>query len=127
MDNCCVKKIKEMHDLVDYTWWFQMFVLSSPFILLIPDLDPTSGKSDLVQSSIQKCSEMGFGIAMNHVNKNKSLPDFVDAVKAIEKIKYDRLRLICVGHMRSHALREKHIANFWNRMAVVYDNAFFAK
>jgi hypothetical protein len=127
MNDCCVKAIKEIHDYIDDTWWFQVFILASPFVLIVAELDTHLSKADLVQACIQHCGEIGYGIAMNNVTKNQTLPDFVDAVKAFEKFQYDRIKTFTTSHMTSHILSEKHIANFWNQMSIVYDNAFFSK
>ena len=126
MDNCCVETVKKMHDITDYFWWFQRFILASPFILLIPDFDPTAGTRDLVQTGLQKSGELAYSMASNVVYKNKTLPDFADAVKAIGKMNYDRLRLEAQAHaMRhSHGMKEKHIANFWHNMGQAYNDAF---
>lgn len=127
MIDCCVAKLEEMHGITDYLWWFQRFIMASPFILIIPDLDPTAGANDLLQTGMQKGAELGYSMASNIVYKNKALPDFVDAVKAIGKINYDRLRLVAFAHGNSHLLKEKDIANFWHNMSGAYFEAFNGK
>ncbi len=124
MNDCCVENLKKMHDTADYFWWFQRFIAASPFILIIPDFDPTSGMEDLVQSGLQKGIELGYPMAMSVMYKNQSLPDFADAVRAIGKISYDRLRLYAQSHAVRHTPREMDIANFWTKMAIAYDKAF---
>lgn len=124
MIDCCVAKLEEMHDVANYFWWFQRFIMASPFILIIPDLDPTSGTNDLLQTGLQKSGEMAYSMASNVVYKNKKLPDFVDAVKAIGKISYDRLRLMATSHATLHITKDKDISNFWFNMAQAYNDAF---
>ena len=118
-----------LNDITDYFWWFQRFILASPFILLIPDFDPTSGTNDLIQTGLQKSGELAYSMATNTVYKNKTLPDFADAVKAIGKMNYDRLRLAAQAHAmhHSHSMKEKDIANFWHNMGQAYNDAFNGK
>lgn len=125
MIDCCVKKMEELHDVTNYLWWFQRFIMASPFILLIPDFDPTAGANDLLQTGLQKSAEMAYSKAFTAVHKNKSLPDFVDAVKAIGKFNYDRLRLLAFQHGNHHLPREKDIANYWHTLSGVYNDAFY--
>lgn len=127
MIDCCVAKLEEMHGITDYFWWFQRFIMASPFILIIPDLDPTSGTNDLLQTGLQKSGEMAYSLASNVVYKNKTLPDFVDAVKAIGKMNYDRLRLVAMAHSTHHITGDKAIANFWFNMSQAYNDAFNGK
>jgi hypothetical protein len=119
--------VEEMHGIANYFWWFQRFILASPFVLIIPEFDPTSETNDLLQSGIQKGVELGYSMASNIVYKNKQLPDFADAVKAIGKISYDRLRLMATSHATLHLPKEKDIANFWMNMATAYNDAFNGK
>ncbi len=116
-----------MHGLADYFWWFQRFVAASPFVLIIPDLDPTSGSRDLLQTGLQKSGEMAYSMASNTVYKNKTLPDFVDAVRNIGRISYGQLRDTATSHATLHITKDKSIANFWMNMARAYDDAFSAK
>jgi hypothetical protein len=127
MIDCCLAKLEEMHGITNYFWWFQRFIMASPFILIIPDLDPTAETNDLIQSGIQKSVELGYSMASNVVYKNKQLPDFVDAVKAIGKISYDRLRLVAASHATLHITRDKDISNFRFNMAQAYNDAFNGK
>lgn len=124
MNDCCVENLKKMHAKADYFWWFQRFVAASPFVLIIPDFDPTSGLEDLLQTGTQKSIEIGYGLASNAVYKNQSLPDFADAVKAIGKISYNELRRDAQAHAVRHTPKELDIANFWTKMAIAYDKAF---
>ena len=124
MIDCCVAKLNEMHDMTNYLWWFQRFIMASPFILLIPDLDPTMGTKDLIATGMQKSAELGYTMASDIVYKNKTLPDFVDAVKAIGKTNYDYLRDLATAHQNRHILKEKHIANFWFNLGSAYNDAF---
>jgi hypothetical protein len=124
MIDCCVAKLGEMHDIADYYWWFQRFMMASPFILLIPDFDPTSGASDLLQTGLQKCGEMAVSKALNHVHKNKSLPDFVDAVKGLSTAKFYQMSQIAAAHAVRHTPREMDMANFWHNLGRVYTEAF---
>jgi hypothetical protein len=127
MIDCCVAKLEEMHKVANYFWWFQQFIMASPFILIIPDLDPTSGTNDLLQTGLQKSGEMAYSMASNVVYKNKQLPDFVDAVKAIGKISYDQLRTAAFSHGTLHITKDRDIANFWFNMSQAYNDAFNGK
>ena len=127
MIDCCVNKLEEMHGIANYFWWFQRFILASPFVLIIPDFDPTSETNDLLQSGIQKGVELGYSMASNIVYKNKQLPDFVDAVKAIGRISYGQLRDLATSHATLHITKDKSIANFWFNMSRAYDDAFNGK
>jgi len=127
MIDCCVAKLEEMHGIANYFWWFQRFILASPFILIIPDLDPTSGTGDLLQTGLQKSGEMAYTMASNVVYKNKSLPDFVDAVKNIGRLSYGQLRDAATSHGTLHITKDKSITNFWFNMARAYDDAFSAR
>lgn len=124
MIDCCVEKLKEMHEVTDYFWWFQRFVLASPFILLVPDFDPTSSATGLLQTGLQKSGEMGVSKAITSVNQNKSLPDFVDAVKAIGKIQNGVLAQLAMGHGTNHIFRDKEMAGFWHNLAQTYTETF---
>lgn len=126
MIDCCVKQLEYMHGIADYFWWFQRFLAATPFILIIPELDPTAGSKDLLQTGLQKSGEMAYSLASNKVYKNKSLPDFVDAVKAIGRISYGQLRDAAASHGTSHAfsMKEREIMNFWMNLAMAYDEAF---
>lgn len=127
MIDCCVEKLKYMHGIADYFWWFQRFVAASPFILIVPELDPTSSSRELLQTGIQKSGEMAYSMASGKVYKNKALPDFVDAVKNIGRISYGQLRDAAASHATLHIPREMDIANFWHNMAIAYDEAFSSR
>jgi len=66
-------------------------------------------------------------MASNIVYKNKRTPDFVDAVKAIGKIYYDRVRLVAFAHGNKHLPKEMEIANFWQNLSSAYNDAFNGK
>jgi hypothetical protein len=125
MIDCCVEQLKEVHEVADYTWWFQRFVLASPFVLLIPDFDPTAGTSDLLQTGVQKAGEMAFSTASAMVIKNQNMPDFVDTVKNLGKIAVGKQMQLCQYHMLRHTGREPEIAAFWNKLGETYKHAFF--
>lgn len=124
MVDCCVATLEELHEVADYFWWFQRFILASPFVLLIPDFDPTSPPSDLLQLGLQKCGEMGVSKAMNVMHKNKSLPDFVDAVKGLGTAKYYVMTQLAMAHYMQHRRKDVEMANFWQNLAQTYTEAF---
>lgn len=124
MINCCLLKLEELHDVADYFWWFQRFFMASPFILLVPDFDPTSSATGLLQTGLQKCGEMGVSKAITLVNKNKSPPDFVDAVKGIITAKYYVMTQLAMGHHNHHLFRNKEMQGFWVNLAQTYTEAF---
>lgn len=124
MIDCCVAKLEEMHDVADYFWWFQRFFMASPFILLVPDFDPTSSATGLLKTGLQKCGEMGVSKAITLVNNNKSLPDFVDAVKGLDSAKYYVLTQLAMGHHNQHLFKEKKMQGFWKNLAQTYTEAF---
>ncbi len=124
MIDCCVTQLKEIHELADYVWWFQRFVLASPFILPIPDFDTTAGTTDLLQTGIQKAGEMGVSTALTMVQKNQKMPDFVDTVQNLGEIAVHKQMAACRHHQLYHITRRGHdIAVFWERLANVYNNA----
>lgn len=125
MIDCCVAQLKEVHDVADYTWWFQRFILASPFVLLIPDFDPTAGTSGLLQTGLQKAGEMGVSMAITMVQKNQKMPDFVDTVKNLGKIAVGTQMNLCYHHMLRHTGKQADIAAFWTKLGDTYKNAFF--
>lgn len=127
MNNCCVDNLKEMHDFIDDTWWYEAFILSSPFILIIPSLNPAAGNRALLKQCVQRAGTIGVNTALNNVTSTKSRPDFVDAVKAIQQMKIYKLMEMCTKHIGFHTLKDRHIGNFWANMATAYKDAFFAK
>lgn len=129
MIDCCVKQLEYMHGIADYFLWFQRFIMASPFILIIPELDPTASSRELLQSGIQKSGEIAYSLASNKIYQNKSLPDFVDAVKNIGRISYGQLSAAAASHGKSHAfnMKERDIFNFWMNMGAAYDEAFRAR
>ncbi|MCW5959918.1 MAG: hypothetical protein KIS76_07130 [Pyrinomonadaceae bacterium] len=126
MDDCCIKNLENMHYVTDQFWWLQRFVLASPFILLIPDLDPTMGTKEIVEMGLEKASVYTYEQASSSLNKNKTLPDFVDTVKNIGKGSYSELRMMAAGHIGKHSfsMKERKVAGYWGSMAIAYDKAF---
>ena len=130
MINCCVENFKKMHEQTNSFWWFQRFILASPFILILPDFDPTQGTNDLLQNGILKANEVSSQFATQLVRQRKSLPDFVDTVKAIGLMNYQRLSQTAMDHSNGHAIKaglsgeNKTLANFWSNLAKAYTAAF---
>jgi hypothetical protein len=129
MNDCCVEQLNEMHEVADYFWWFQRFIAASPFILLIPDMDPTVGTKDLIATTAEKASVMTFEVANSRIHKNKTLPDFADAVRALGRISAGELAQLASSHGASHALplRDAKIKNFWMNMSAAYVQALLGK
>lgn len=125
MDDCCVETLKEIHDVADYVWWFQRYILASPFVLIIPDFDPTAGARDLIQTGTQKAGEMVVGKALNVMMENKSLPDFVDTVKNLGKIAVGKQMQMANYHELRHAGKDPAEAQFWRQMGQTYNDAFY--
>lgn len=126
MNDCCVEQLKQVHEVADYTWWFQRFILASPFVLLISDFDPSAGTGDLLQTGLQKVGEMGVSTAIGLVQKNKKMPDFVDTVKNLGKIAVSKQMQLCHYHMLRHSGKETEIAAFWAKLGETYKQAFYS-
>jgi hypothetical protein len=131
MIDCCVKNFEVMHEITDSFWWFQRFVFASPFVLVLPDLDPTMGSKELVELGLDLTKRLTYDEALGKIQKNRGLPDFADTVKNIGSMSYNELRRQAQSHANFHIYRisatEKKIGNFWINIVGAYDQAFSSK
>lgn len=128
MNDCCVDNLKEIHAIADYTFGFQRFILASPFILLIPNIDATANNNDLVQIGMEMAGSITVSEALQRVNRNQKLPDFVDTVKNLGKIASRQQMQICYLHALEHSKKGESDYNaFWMKTGDAYKNAMFGK
>ncbi|HUF03759.1 MAG TPA: hypothetical protein VMM38_06245 [Aridibacter sp.] len=125
MDDCCVDTLKEIHDVAEYVWRFQRFVPASPFVLIIPEFDPTADAKDLVWTGTQKAGEMLVSKALNVMMENMSLPDLLDTVKNLGKIAVGKQMQLANYHELRHAGKDPAEAAFWRQMGQTYKDAFY--
>lgn len=128
MIDCCVDNLKEIHAVADYTLGFQRFVMASPFLLLIPNFDPTARTKDQIQVGLEMAGSIPVSEAIQRVNRNQKLPDFVDTVANLGRTGASTQMNLCYRHSLQHAAKmESDYAAFWQKMGDTYKKAMDGK
>lgn len=121
MERCCAEKIVEMQGDVQAGKWLKLLLAASPFILIIPDLDPSTDLGGARDAVIEKIVNLAADKALGNVNKTAALPDFADACRAADCATVNSLAQRASEHMVRHfGSKEFHV---WQRMAEAYTNA----
>lgn len=122
MKKCCSEKIVEMQEDVQAGKWLKLLLAASPFILVVPNLDPTTdidGARDFVVEEIIKISVEK---AKSTVDKTVSLPDFADACQAADCFTVNSLAQKASSHAVMHSVASTEF-QIWTRMARGYAEA----
>ncbi|HMS09563.1 MAG TPA: hypothetical protein PKE66_08775 [Pyrinomonadaceae bacterium] len=98
----------------------QVFLAASPFILILPDLLPPGSASEAVETLAEKLAVMAGEKVVANVTNSASLPDFADAVRAVNAIALGRMHQLAQIHSLRHAQGITE-GQLWKSLREIYD------
>ncbi len=122
MKQCCSEKIVEMQGDVQAGKWLKLLLAASPFILVVPNLDPTTDINGARDFVIEEIIKVTVEKAKSTVNKTVSLPDFADACQAADCFAVNSLAQKAWKHAVSHPVSSPEF-QIWTRMGGAYTDA----
>lgn len=112
MTDCCVEVLMEMQDVVALGKWLKLFLVASPFAMLLENADsPADG-------AVTELGKLAVTTAIERLNNKAKLPDVGDAIKAVDPIVKIKLRDLAFIHYLRHQGDPE--APLWNKMATLY-------
>lgn len=120
MDKCCADTLIKMQEEVRAGDWLKMFLFASPFLMIIPDLIPPRSAKEAAEVVLEKMAVMTADKALSNIQKGKSKPDFVDAIRAVDVMVCNNLQRIAGQHgLFSH--RGTRDGQVWINLAAAYN------
>jgi hypothetical protein len=121
MQKCCAEKIVEMQADVQAGKWLKLLLAASPFILVIPNLDPTTDLKGARDFIVEEVAKIAAEKALSNIRKGASLPDFADACRAAGCLTVGNLAKRASEHMLRHMSRPEFF--MWQQMSEAYTAA----
>lgn len=103
LKGCCRIAIQQMITQAELGSALQVFLAASPFIMILPDLLLPGSASEAAETLAEKLVQMPGEKVVENVTKTASLPDFADAVRAVNAISLNYLHLKSFTHANCHA------------------------
>ena len=119
LKGCCRNKIQAMIKEANMGASLQMFLAASPFILILPDLIMPGSATEAAETLGEKLATEAGTKVVETVAKTSALPDFADAVKAVNKITLNMLHTMAFAHSNSHA-RGITEGRLWSEFVNIY-------
>ena len=120
LKGCCRIAISNMINQAALGSALQVFLAASPFILILPDLIPPGSASEAAEIIAEKLVQMPGEKVVENVTKTASLPDFADAVRAVNEISLNYLHIKSFTHSNSHA-RGITEGRLWEEFKRIYN------
>lgn len=121
MKQCCAEKIVEMQKYIQVGKWLKLLIAASPFIMVAPNLDPTTNLDGARDFIIEEISKIAVEKARGTLTKATSLPTFADACKAADCITVNYLAGMAQAHANRHLMNPEQF--LWEKMAQSYLSA----
>ena len=120
LPSCCRTTLTNMQAVGELGTALQVFIAASPFILILPDLLPPSSAKEAGETLGEKLVQMAGEKVVINVTKTAALPDFADAVKAVNAIALGRMHQLAQIHSLRHApgITEGQL---WKSLREIYD------
>ncbi len=122
MKPCCAEKIIEMQEEIQAGKWLKLLLAASPFILIIPSLDPTTDIDGARDFIIEEIIKISVDKAKSSLGKAVTLPDFADACQAADCFTVNALAQKASSHAIRHPPGSPEFL-IWMKMAESYTNA----
>ncbi len=120
LPSCCRKTVADMQAVGELGTALQVFLAASPFILILPDLLPPGSASEAVETLAEKLAVMAGEKVVANVTNSASLPDFADAVRAVNAIALGRMHQLAQIHSLRHAQGITE-GQLWKSLREIYD------
>ena len=120
LKGCCRNKIQAMIKEANMGANLQVFLMASPFILVVPRVTSAPGSAaKAAQTAAEILYEEGGKKVVERVTKSASLPDFKDAIKSVNEITLNMLNMMAFSHSNNHA---KGITEgqLWSQFVSIY-------
>lgn len=121
MKQCCAEKIVEMQEYVQVSKWLKLLLAASPFILIIPNLDPTMNLSAAREFALEEICKIAAEKARGTLMQKVKLPDFADACKSADCLTVNYLSSMALQHSNRHLMQPE--GYLWQQMAQSYAQA----
>ena len=120
LPSCCRTTLTNMQAIGELGAALQVFLAASPFILILPDLLPPSSAKEAAETLAEKLAVMAGEKVVKNVTNTASLPDFADAIKAVNAIAVGRMHQLAQIHSLRHApgITEGQL---WKSLREIYD------
>ncbi len=102
--------------------WLKLLLAASPFILIIPNLDPTTDIDGARDFIIEEIIKLSVDKAKSTMGKAVTLPDFADACRAADCFTVNSLAQKASSHAIKHSVTSAEF-QIWMKMAESYTNA----
>ncbi len=103
LKGCCKQAVLNMQNCGELGTALQVFLAASPFVLILPDLLMPGSSTEAIETLSEKIVQMTGEKVVTNVTKTSNLPDFADAVLAVNAITLNTMHLIAHSHSLCHA------------------------
>ena len=117
---CCRRTLADMQAIGELGAALSFFLAASPFVLILPDLLLPGSAKEAVETLTEKVSVMAGEKVVKNVTNTASLPDFADAVRAVNQITIMRKHQFAQMHSLRHA-RGVTEGQLWQSLSEIYD------
>ena len=121
LKRCCQNKVIEMQGLAELGQALQVFIAASPFILILPDVLMPGSSREAVDTLAEKLTHMAGDKVVKKVTGSSALPDFADAVRAVNAITLNRLHDLAFIHSLRHRGNSQTEAKLWKQFEAIYN------